>query len=81
MRAQVVLPEGAGDIRPSTPFPMQTSGDGRKFSYLDTTGRPVLILRKTNLVSDHNKDFSVTYQVRPPGFTPAGCLQAGGCLG
>lgn len=61
--AQVVLPEGASDIRPSTPFPMQTSGDGRKFSYLDTTGRPVLILRKTNLVPDHNKDFSVTYQV------------------
>lgn len=62
---QVVLPEGASDIRPSTPFPMQTSGDGRKFSYLDTTGRPVLILRKTNLVPDHNKDFSVTYQVHP----------------
>ncbi|KAK9844794.1 hypothetical protein WJX74_006918 [Apatococcus lobatus] len=63
LTVKVVLPEGASNIRPSTPFPMQTSGDGRKFSYLDTTGRPVLTLRKINLVPDHNKEFSVTYQM------------------
>ena len=32
-----------------------------KVTYFDTTGRPVVVLRKSNLVEEHMQEFSVTY--------------------
>lgn len=33
----------------------------KKFTYLDTAGRPVLVLKKSNVVPEHNKKFAVDY--------------------
>jgi len=63
-RAQVVLPEGATDLKHDLPFSVDASAD-RKLTYLDSAGRPVLALHKRNLVPDHNVPLSVTY--RMPG--------------
>lgn len=62
--AQVVLPEGASELKHELPFSADASAD-KKLTYLDSAGRPVLVLRKRNLVPDHNVPLSVTY--RMPG--------------
>ena len=43
----------------------------KKYSYLDTVGRPVLVLHKANVVPDHNVPLAVTYR-----FSPIYLLQA-----
>jgi Ribophorin I len=57
---QVVLPEGSNIVGTDVPFAVEESF-GKKYTYLDTTGRPVLYLRKSNVVEEHNQEFSVTY--------------------
>ncbi len=57
---QVVLPEGATSISAKAPFPVNQTREV-KHTYLDTTGRPVVVLHKTNLVPDHNVEFTVNY--------------------
>lgn len=57
---QVVLPEGASNIQAKVPFPVEQSQEV-KHTYLDTTGRPVLVLHKKNVVPDHDVLFKVTY--------------------
>lgn len=39
---------------------VQQSWD-KKFTYLDTVGRPVLVLQKSNVVPEHHKQFAVDY--------------------
>lgn len=58
------MPEGASDLKHELPFPVNVSA-GKKSTYLDSTGRPVLVLQKSNLVPDHNVPLTVTY--RTPG--------------
>ena len=57
---QVILPEGASNIKAKVPFSVQQSQDIRQ-TYLDTTGRPVVVLHKQHVVPDHDVPFSVTY--------------------
>ena len=57
---QVVLPEGASSISARVPFPVNQSQEV-KYTYLDTTGRSVMVLHKTNLVPDHDVPFTVNY--------------------
>ncbi len=61
MSVQVVLPEGCTDIQVDLPFPVEQSF-GKKFSYLDTSGRPVLVLRMQNVTPDHNVPLAVSYR-------------------
>lgn len=56
----MVLPEGASSISAKVPFPVNQSREV-KLTYLDTAGRPVVVLHKTNLVPDHDVPFTVTY--------------------
>ncbi|KAG2498961.1 hypothetical protein HYH03_003150 [Edaphochlamys debaryana] len=60
MVVRVVLPEGSSGIRASLPYDMEKSFD-TKFTYLDTSGRPVLVLHKSHLVPEHAAKFSVDY--------------------
>ena len=57
---QVVLPEGASSISPKVPFPVNQTREVKQ-TYLDTAGRPVVVLHKTNLVPDHDVPFVVNY--------------------
>ncbi|XP_072963117.1 dolichyl-diphosphooligosaccharide--protein glycosyltransferase subunit 1A [Typha angustifolia] len=58
---KVILPEGSKDISVSVPFPTKQWQEV-KFSHLDTVGRPVMALEKTNVVPEHNLYFQVYYK-------------------
>ena len=57
---RVALPEGASDISMRPPYKVE-SEFGTSASYLDTVGRPVLIVRKTNVIWEHRKPLEVRY--------------------
>lgn len=56
---KIILPEGAHDIQLSTPYKVQRLQDSLHFTYLDTKGRPVISIKKNNLVENHIQDFEV----------------------
>ena len=58
---RVVLPEGATNIQTEIPYPAIISSD-TKFTYLDVTGRPVVVIRYANVVGDHRAPFVITYR-------------------
>ena len=41
------------------PFDVERKGDEIHYTYLDTTGRPVVVLNKKGLVEQHIQDFEV----------------------
>ena len=58
----VVLPEGAIDIQLHAPFAVDSQALDLRFSYLDTTGRPCLRVKKTRVVGDHDRPIQITYR-------------------
>mmetsp|Transcript_9360 Transcript_9360/g.27477 ORF Transcript_9360/g.27477 Transcript_9360/m.27477 type:complete len:472 (-) Transcript_9360:357-1772(-) len=67
IEVKVILPEGAYDVEVDVPFDVEMESD-RRFTYLDTRfmgGRPVMIMKKKNVVKDHNVPFTVSYKMRP----------------
>lgn len=58
---RVILPEGAVVEKLVTPFDVKRSPDTLMFTYLDTSGRPVIIAHKSNLVDAHIQDFELHY--------------------
>ncbi|XP_044475250.1 dolichyl-diphosphooligosaccharide--protein glycosyltransferase subunit 1A-like [Mangifera indica] len=58
---KVVLPEGSSDMSVSALFPV-TQWQETKLSHLDISGRPVIVLQKTNVVPEHNQFFQVYYK-------------------
>jgi len=77
---RVVLPEGARDVRWETPFDVDSEDAETRLTYLDTSGRPVLVLRKRNIVAGHMQHFRVVYKFpsvhlwREPGLLVAAFL-------
>ncbi|KAK8484206.1 hypothetical protein V6N13_065815 [Hibiscus sabdariffa] len=53
---KVVLPEGSSDISVAAPFPVEQWRE-TKISHLDIDGRPVVVLKKINVVPEHNQYF------------------------
>jgi len=47
------------DVRMKTPYSATRDKDSVHYTYLDTVGRPVITLRKDNLVEQHILDFEV----------------------
>ncbi|KAJ8867481.1 hypothetical protein PR048_031283 [Dryococelus australis] len=58
---RIVLPEGSHDIQLSAPYQVERLSDSLHYTYLDTTGRPVITLRKRNAVENHIQDFELQY--------------------
>jgi len=58
---KIVLPEGATGIDVKTPFGIDRQQEEIHKTYLDTTGRPVVVLTKDNLVEGHIQDLEVHY--------------------
>jgi len=58
---RVILPEGSSDIKWATPFDIDSESFSSRVTYLDTFGRPVLSLKKKNLVRYHDQYFQVAY--------------------
>lgn len=61
LTVRVILPEGAKDVEFQTPFDVDGSSSSVHYTYLDTSGRPVLLIFKKNLVPEHNQYFQVAY--------------------
>jgi len=58
---RIILPEGAKNIEFTTPFAIDKHSFDTHYTYLDTSGRPVLVLEKSNVVIEHNENFLVAY--------------------
>lgn len=61
---KVILPEGACNFELKVPYEVERGPDETFYSYLDTTGRPVIVLSKNNLVSWHIQDIEVVYSFK-----------------
>ena len=59
---QVVLPEGSSDIEAFAPLPGVQQSRDTKFTYLDVFGRPVLVLRASNVVALTDDVLLVNYR-------------------
>ena len=55
-----MLPEGSALLSVNTPFLVEKGSD-KKYTYLDTGGRPVVVVSKKNIVFEHNVGFAVEY--------------------
>ncbi|KAH0553910.1 dolichyl-diphosphooligosaccharide--protein glycosyltransferase subunit 1 [Cotesia glomerata] len=58
---KIILPESSSNFELDLPYPVTRLPDSVHYSYLDTTGRPVIILTKKNIVENHIQDFSLKY--------------------
>lgn len=58
---KIILPEGSKNIELSLPYPVTRLPDTLHYTYLDTTGRPVLSITKRNLVENHIQNFKLKY--------------------
>eukprot|EP00899_Mesostigma_viride_P011028 jgi/Mesvir1/19927/Mv13195-RA.1 len=67
LELRIVLPEGASPVSHVVKHVIGQVAASRdvKYSYLDTSGRPVLVLRLANLVEDHNQPLLVYYDFSP----------------
>jgi oligosaccharyltransferase complex subunit alpha (ribophorin I) len=61
IEVRVILPEGASTIQWRTPFDVDSDDYGSRQTYLDLAGRPMLVLKKSNVVRHHNIPFQVGY--------------------
>lgn len=61
MKLKIILPEGSKDIKLKVPFDVERKGDETHYTYLDTMGRPVVVLDKFSLVEQHIQDFELHY--------------------
>jgi len=67
VEVKVILPEGVSNIELSTPYSMDRQEDSMHYTYLDTTGRTVVRLTSSKLLTEtHIQDFQVgfTYPAR-----------------
>ncbi|CAH8493791.1 unnamed protein product [Schistosoma turkestanicum] len=63
---KIVLPETAGDIQFEPPFPVSEQHFEIMKTYLDTSGRTVIVCKAENLVDEHIQDFKVNYRFNLP---------------
>uniref|UniRef100_A0A158R5U6 Dolichyl-diphosphooligosaccharide--protein glycosyltransferase subunit 1 n=1 Tax=Syphacia muris TaxID=451379 RepID=A0A158R5U6_9BILA len=62
LKVNIILPEGSKNFKLTTPYPVKRGKDELHFTYLDTTGRPVIVLEKDNLVDAHIQPFVLHYE-------------------
>ncbi|XP_044008598.1 dolichyl-diphosphooligosaccharide--protein glycosyltransferase subunit 1-like [Aphidius gifuensis] len=58
---KIILPEGTRNFELSTPYEVERQKNYLHYSYLDTTGRPVISFTKNNLVENHIQNFKLKY--------------------
>merc|ERR1712037_336998 len=61
---KIILPEGVTDLQLDTPFPISRGEDKKHFTYLDTTGRTVVVLSTGPgqlMTEAHIQDFQLQF--------------------
>lgn len=61
LTVKIVLPEGSKNIKLKAPYEVTEGKKQLHFTYLDTIGRPVIVLHKSNLVEQHIQDLELHY--------------------
>ncbi|XP_078440604.1 ribophorin I isoform X2 [Wolffia australiana] len=61
LTVKVVLPEGSYDFSSFVPFSAEKRQEVKQ-SHLDIEGRPVIVLKKSNVVPEHNRPLLVSYR-------------------
>ncbi|KAI9001853.1 Ribophorin I-domain-containing protein [Hyaloraphidium curvatum] len=59
---EVILPEGASDIKVFLPFEADSENDKTTYSYFDSIGRPTRVFVKKRFVDEMWSEFIVTYR-------------------
>lgn len=65
LETSIVLPVGASNIQLHTPYTVDRLPDDITYKYLDSKGRVIIRLKKTNLVEQHIQDFEIIYNWQP----------------
>uniref|UniRef100_A0A5S6QV26 Dolichyl-diphosphooligosaccharide--protein glycosyltransferase subunit 1 n=1 Tax=Trichuris muris TaxID=70415 RepID=A0A5S6QV26_TRIMR len=58
---KIILPEEAKDVEFHAPYPVTKGDTERHYTYLDTVGRPVIVIKKSNMIEHHIQDFKLYY--------------------
>ncbi|KAG2389090.1 hypothetical protein C9374_014490 [Naegleria lovaniensis] len=58
---RVIVPEGSSDIEFRTSFPIDSEHRENLKTYLDVGGRTVVVIKKKNVVPEHNENFLLSY--------------------
>ncbi|XP_043476633.1 dolichyl-diphosphooligosaccharide--protein glycosyltransferase subunit 1 [Leptopilina heterotoma] len=58
---KIILPEGSKNIELNVPYPVVRLPNSLHYTYLDTTGRPVISIMKKNLVENHIQNLKLKY--------------------
>ncbi|KAL2712422.1 hypothetical protein V1478_017945 [Vespula squamosa] len=61
LTVKIILPEGSRNIKLILPYPATRLPDSLHYTYLDTTGRPVISVTKKNLIENHIQNFKLKY--------------------
>ena len=59
---KVILPEFSTNIEVITPYTVERRPNEMHYTYLDTVGRPVVVMRLKNVVDNHIQNFQVKYK-------------------
>lgn len=59
---RVILPEHSSNIEFVSPYSVERKPNEMHYTYLDTVGRPVVVINKKNAVENHIKDFQIKYK-------------------
>ena len=62
---RIILPEGSSNFRLTLPYNIKREPNELYHSYLDTVGRPVIVLTKRNLVEWHIQTVELRYSYKP----------------
>jgi len=58
---RIVLPEGATNAKLIPPWKVSEESSEKRYTYLDTSGRTVIVFKGQNLVREHNQNFRLVY--------------------
>jgi len=62
-KLNVILPEGVRNVDVHLPYSFDSDKRKMTYSYLDTTGRPTIVLEKDNVCDDHYQYFQISYSL------------------
>ncbi len=62
---KIILPEGTSNFKLFLPYEIKRQPNEVFYSYLDTIGRPVIVLTKKNLVEWHIQTVEIRYTYKP----------------
>eukprot|EP00123_Amoebidium_parasiticum_P019383 comp24857_c0_seq1/m.46897 comp24857_c0_seq1/g.46897 ORF comp24857_c0_seq1/g.46897 comp24857_c0_seq1/m.46897 type:complete len:390 (-) comp24857_c0_seq1:151-1320(-) len=68
LTVKISVPEGATNLVFKYKYPVEDETRGVKTTYLDTAGRPTIIVTKSNVLGEHSADFEVTYDFETSAF-------------